>query len=154
GCPAPAAILPYPKATHTSFPEAPMSEPLAHLNGRLLPWSAAALPLSDAGFVWGATVTDLCRTFRRRLFRLADHLARFRQSCRLARVPLDTADDELTDTAARLVEHNAALLGPGQELALVLFATPGPVGHYAALASAAGSGQATIGMHTFPLPFE
>ena len=39
-----------------------MTEPLASLNGRLLPQSEAHLALNDAGFVFGATVTDLCRT--------------------------------------------------------------------------------------------
>jgi branched-subunit amino acid aminotransferase/4-amino-4-deoxychorismate lyase len=55
-----------------------MTTPLAYLNGDFRPQNEAQLPLHDAGFVWGATVTDLCRTFRHRLFRLADHLDRFR----------------------------------------------------------------------------
>jgi hypothetical protein len=41
-----------------------MTCPLAYLNGRLLPQDEARLPVHDAGFVMGATVTDLCRTFR------------------------------------------------------------------------------------------
>jgi branched-chain amino acid aminotransferase len=128
-----------------------MNQPLAYLNGRSLVQGEACLPLHDAGFVWGATVTDLCRTFHHRLFRLSDHLARFRQGCGLARVPQSVPDDELTAIAERLTGHNAALLGPEQELALVLFATPGPVGHYA---GQSGQGPPTLGMHTFPLPFE
>src|SRR5438105_11192385 len=101
--------------------------PLAYLNGQFLDQDQARLPLHDAGFVLGATVTDLCRTFRHRPFRLADHLARFRASCRSARVPLLPSDAELAGHAERLVAHNAALLSPDQDLALVLFATPGPV---------------------------
>jgi branched-subunit amino acid aminotransferase/4-amino-4-deoxychorismate lyase len=129
------------------------TQPLAYLNGQFLPQVSAHLPLHDAGFVWGATVTDLCRTFHQRLYRLADHLHRFRHSCRLARVPQTLSDEELTGIAERLVEHNAALLGAGQELALVLFATPGPIGYYAGLPSGPGSGAPTLGLHTFPLPF-
>jgi branched-subunit amino acid aminotransferase/4-amino-4-deoxychorismate lyase len=71
----------------------------------------------------GATVTDLCRTFRRQLFRWPEHLARFRQSCRLASVPVSAGDEELTRLAGELIAHNGALLESGQELALVLFAT-------------------------------
>src|SRR5262245_14628401 len=44
-----------------------MSEPLAYFEGRLIPQSEARLPLHDAGFVMGATITDLCRTVRHRL---------------------------------------------------------------------------------------
>src|SRR5436190_16456800 len=96
--------------------------PLAYLNGCFLAQSEASLTLHDAGFVMGATVTDLCRTFRHRPFRLADHLARFRASCRSARVPLLLSDADLAGHAEQLVAHNAALLSADQDLALVLFA--------------------------------
>jgi branched-subunit amino acid aminotransferase/4-amino-4-deoxychorismate lyase len=129
-----------------------MTHPLAYLNGQLLPQDEARLPLHDAGFVMGATVTDLCRTFRHRLFRLADHLARFHQSCRAARIPQPVGDAELTRLAEELTAHNAALLRPEQELALVMFATPGPVGYYGGLPGGA-EGPPTLGLHTFPLPF-
>lgn len=130
-----------------------MPEPLAYLNGAFLPQARAFLPLHDAGFVMGATVTDLCRTFGHRLYRLADHLVRFRRSCQSARIAQPVSDEELASIAERLVEHNAALLEPRQDLALVMFATPGPVGYYAGQEGAAGDGPPTLGMHTFPLPF-
>ena len=66
----------------------PSAAPIAYLNGRFLTLTEAHLTLHDAGFVWGATVTDLCRTFRSQPYRLADHLRRFRRSCELAYVPL------------------------------------------------------------------
>lgn len=128
-----------------------MSEPLAYLNGVFRPQAEAHLPLHDAGFVWGATITDLCRTFRHRLYRLADHLTRFRASCRLARVPLLVDDAALTDIAERLTIHNSSLIREQEELALVLFATPGPIGYYL---GETGQGPPVLGMHTFPLPFE
>jgi branched-chain amino acid aminotransferase len=128
-------------------------EPLLFLNNNFRPQRDAALAINDAGFVMGVTVTDLCRTFQHRLFRLDDHLRRFRQSCTLACVPQPKDDRELTDIAHQLVSHNSALLSPGQELALVMFATPGPIGYYLGAAGGPGDGMATFGMHTFPLPF-
>src|SRR5262249_28325474 len=117
------------------------------------PAAEARLELHDAGFVFGATVTDLCRTVRHRLYRWPDHLARFRSSCRYLRIFPTVAEDDLTRLAEELVEHNARLLRPEQDLALVLFATPGPVGYYAGLPGAVGDAEPTFGMHTFPLPF-
>ena len=128
----------------------PPPTPLAYLNGRFLPQAEARLTLHDAGFVWGATVTDLCRTFAGRPFRLADHLRRFRRSCEIARVPMTADDDELTAIVDRLVSQNAP---PGGDLAVVLFATPGPIGYYLGEPGGPGDGPPTLGVHTFPLPF-
>ena len=47
-----------------------MPEPNVFLNGRFVPASQAHLAIYDAGVVLGATVTEMVRTFRQRLFRL------------------------------------------------------------------------------------
>lgn len=120
-----------------------MHSPLAYLNGRLLPFAEAALPLADAGFVMGATVVDNARTFRHKLFRWPDHLARFRHDCGDCYVSLEAADAELTAIAEELIAHNVKLLPPGGELQLVTFATPGPP-----------EGPPTLAMYTYPLPFD
>jgi branched-chain amino acid aminotransferase len=125
-------------------------EPIALLNGQFLPQAQATLALNDAGFVFGATVTDLCRTFRQTLYRWPQHLARFRRSSEAAYIPVPYSDEQVTAWANELVAHNAA----GRELILVLFATPGPIGYYLGEPGGAGDGPATFGMHTFPLPFE
>lgn len=127
-----------------------MTTPLAYLNGRVQPFAEAALPLHDAGFVSGATVVDNARTFRHKLFRWEDHLARFRRDCAACYVPLTATDEQLTATAKELVAHNAKLLPPGGELQLVTFATPGPLGFYL---GEADNGPPTLGMVTYPLPF-
>src|SRR5437868_5619835 len=130
-----------------------MSEPLAFVNGQCVPQADAHLPLHDAGFVFGATVTDLCRTVRHQLYRWPDHLARFRAGCRATHIfpPLD--EQTLSEKAQELVRRNAALLSPRQDLALVLLATPGPVRHYLGQDGGAGDAEPTFLMHTFPLPF-
>src|SRR4051812_18394495 len=120
-----------------------MTDPQFYLNGQFVS-GPPGVPAGDAGFVVGATITDLVRTFGGRLFRLEDHLARFRESCRLCRVPLAATDEELRAAAGRLVGR------PTHDLALVLLATPGPLGHYA---GSAENGPPTLMMHTFPLPF-
>lgn len=127
-----------------------MTAPWAYLNGRFVPVAHAALPLHDAGFVQGATVTDLVRTFRHEPYLLSEHLTRFRQSCALARLPLNVATATLEVVARELVARNAALLSPEDDLGLVLFATPGPIGWYL---GASADGPPTFGMHTFPLPW-
>jgi branched-subunit amino acid aminotransferase/4-amino-4-deoxychorismate lyase len=124
-------------------------EPIAYSNGRFVPPGELTLSFDDAGFVAGATVTDFCRTYRHRLFRWPDHLARLRRDCAACRIPLSASDAELTAAADRLVAHNAPLLGASGELALVMFATPGPLGY---LTGRDENGPPTVGMHTVLLP--
>jgi branched-chain amino acid aminotransferase len=131
-----------------------MAEPWAYLNGEFLPQSRLHLSVHDAGFVFGATASDLCRTFSHRLFRLADHLNRFRSSCRYTRIPLLLSDSDLSQVAERLVADNAKLLSLEQDLALVMFATPGTIGYYAGQAGGTGNGVPTLCLHTYPLPFQ
>lgn len=119
-----------------------MERTLWFLNGRFLPASEAALPLDDLGFVWGAIVVDRLRTFRQKLFRLDDHLRRFRQSCERACILQPRTDSELSGIAHQLIETNAKQVGPDHELSLVIFATPGVPG-----------GEPTIGMQATPLDF-
>src|SRR5262245_4798156 len=127
-----------------------MQTPLAYLNGRFVPFGEAALPLHDAGFVSGATIVDNARTFRHKLFRRPEHLARFRHDCDECHIPLEATDSQLTATAEELVSHNAKLLPVGSELQLVTFATPGPLGFYL---GESANGPPTLGMATYPLPF-
>jgi branched-chain amino acid aminotransferase len=131
-----------------------LPEPVAYLNDRFLPQSQAGLALNDAGFVMGATVTDLCRTFRRRPFRLEDHLRRFRVSCSSAEIGLEHQDAEIIARIDGLIERNAGFLAPEGELAIVLFATPGPIGYYLGEPGGPGDGKPTFGIHTFPLPLD
>src|SRR5438445_4028527 len=128
-----------------------MPEPRAYLNGDWIAAGRMALPVHDAGFVFGATITDLCRTFRHRLFGWPDHLARFRRGCHYAGIALASSDEQLTALANELIAHNTKLIADSDDLALIVFATPGPVGHYAGPAGA--DGPATLGMDKFPLPW-
>lgn len=116
-------------------------ESLAYFNGRLLPAGEVALSLDDLGFVWGATVADRLRTFRHKLFRLDDHLKRFRRSCELAFVTQPRSDRELATAAEELIAANARLLPADAELSLLLFATPGL------------AGEPTLGMQTRTIDF-
>lgn len=129
------------------------SEPLVFLRGRLQPASEAHVAIYDAAVVLGATVTDLVRTFDHQPYRLGDHLDRFFRSCRYARLTPPIDREETESVCRDLVAHNADLLPPGGELALVLFLSPGELAVYAGGAAGGGEPAPTFCIHTFPLPF-
>lgn len=126
-----------------------MSEPEAYLNGKFIPASSAALPLTDAGFVLGAAVAEQLRTFAGKLFRLDDHLDRLERSLKVVGVNPGIGRGEIARVARELVARNHRLLAPDDDLGLSIFVTPGP---YPA-DCAPGSMQPTVCLHTYPLPF-
>lgn len=98
-----------------------MSSSLAYFNGQFVPATQLSISVHDAGFVWGATVTDRARTFNGRLFRLDEHLRRFRASCELARVPLRHSNQQLAAISERLIGENRV----DGEWSILWLATPG-----------------------------
>ena len=129
---------------------AAMSEPIAYFNGRFVPRSQATVPLYDAGFVLGATVTEQLRTFAGQLFRPAEHWRRLARSLEIVAVDAGLSSGGLDAIAQRLLQHNLALEPPGGELGLGVFVTPGP---YATLSQGQSPGP-TVCLYTYALPFQ
>lgn len=130
------------------------TEPLVYIRGQLVPASQAHISIYDFGIVIGATVTDLLRTFRQEPYRLEDHVRRFYDSCKYARITPPISAEETTEITRELTRHNAQVAGVDAELAVVYFVTPGENFIYAGSA-ATGGGKLTptFCIHSFPMPF-
>ncbi len=126
-----------------------MTEPVALLNGEFVPATELTVPVYDSGFMQGVTVSEQMRTFHGTLFRLDQHLERLSNSLTVVGLEQEVEIAQLAEWAVELVARNHALLEQGDDLGLSLFVTPGP---YPTLAPAGAHG-ATIGMHTYPIPF-
>ena len=126
-----------------------MNQPLAYLNGELLPESQLTLPVYDLGFVQGVAVSEQLRTFGGELFRLDEHLRRLGRSLEIVGLSEQFSLPQLADAAKTLVAKNRTRLHAADDLGLSLFVTPGPYPTFAP----ANSGGVTVGMHTYPLPF-
>lgn len=106
-----------------------MSSMLAYFDGHFVSEDQVRISPNDRGFVWGAVATDRCRTYKSKLFRWEEHLARFRRSCELCHIPQPIPDPELTLYAEHLIEQNRVWFERDQgDLVVVLFATPGEGG--------------------------
>jgi branched-chain amino acid aminotransferase len=126
-----------------------MTQPLAYLDGQFLPADEARLPLTDAGFVLGATVTEQLRTFGGRLFRVEDHLARLARSLNLIGLQPQESLDQMGAIVQRIAAEHFALIDPADDLGVVVFITPGD---YPALSKGAPS-RPRLGVHSFRLAF-
>lgn len=126
-----------------------MPEPVAYLNGKIIPSGQALLPVSDGGFVQGTTVAEQLRTFGGRLFRYPQHIQRLFHSLSIVEVDPGLTPEELADIAQELVSRNYPLLSAGDDLGLAMLVTPGP---YGAMIDDLGA-RPTVCLHTFPLRF-
>ena len=121
----------------------------AWLDGRSIPRTSLCLPVGDAGFVLGATVTEQLRTFAGRLFLPDLHAARFRDSLAVAGIVPALSLDEIFAAADSVARHNHALGPTASDLGVVIFATPGdlPSQHKGR------RGTPRVAIHSFPLAF-
>jgi branched-chain amino acid aminotransferase len=129
------------------------AEPLVYFRDGFVPASQARLSIYDLGIVLGATVTDLARTYRHKPFRLDDHLVRFYQSCKYARLMPGFPLARMREISLELIRHNLVGLPSADDLAIVYFITPGENPVYAGSAAGAVFTKPTLCIHTFPLPF-
>lgn len=127
-----------------------MNEAQAYLNGRFVPCAQASIPISDAGFVLGATVSEQLRTFGGKLFRLEAHLERLAHSLDVVGLDPRISLSEIARIAQQLAMHNHRLLQSADDLNLTMFFTPGP---YPSMLEPAAAASPTVCIHTFPLPF-
>ncbi len=131
-----------------------MTEPLAYLNGRILPVSQTNLSVFDMGLVMGAAITEMARTFRHECFRLREHVDRLFRSLKHVGFEMDLTRDALADLVLELLEHNARLVPTHHDLGVSMFITAGTSLIYTGIEGLATHRKPTVCVHTFPLPFE
>ncbi len=131
-----------------------MTEPVAFLNGTLVPQSEAYLPVTDLGVVAGASVTEMIRTFKHTPFRVADHLDRLCESIELMGFPYVPTRQQLESAIDAVVHSNTSLIPQHHDLGVVVFVTAGQNLTYLGGNARDQVSQGTLCVHSFPLPFE
>ena len=129
----------------------PAAEPIAVLNGRVVPAATAGVSMIDDGFVQAATVTERIRTFQHRPFRQAEHLDRLRFSLKSTGIAEPSIVDTLPSQIETVLAHNVSLVADWQDLSIVIFVTPGSNRSLAHSMRITPDGP-TVGVHTLPTP--
>jgi branched-chain amino acid aminotransferase len=131
-----------------------MTEPIAFLNGEIIPFSHAVVPVTDLGVVAGASVTEMIRTFGHVPFRLSDHLDRLAASVELCGFPTQLDRGQIEDAISQIVNHNALLIPKTHDLGIIIFVSAGQNLTYLGAAGRDAASQGTVCIHSFALPFE
>jgi D-alanine transaminase len=79
----------------------------AYLNGTFLPLEDASVPVMDRGFLFGDGVYEVIPVYAGRLFRLAHHLQRLRNSLQAVHIDNPLADSDWETMLTELVSRNA-----------------------------------------------
>jgi branched-subunit amino acid aminotransferase/4-amino-4-deoxychorismate lyase len=130
-----------------------MASFLAYQSGQYKALEEVSIALNDAGFVFGVTVTDQCRTHRQQPFRLSEHLQRFRRSCELCQVTHPWSHEELRNIIEVLVDKNSQLAARGTEWSVIWLATPGAIGAFLGEPGGILDAYPQLIIYCFPLPF-
>ncbi len=129
-----------------------MSVPVAWINGHLIPYSKAAVPVWDMGVVAGASVTEMARTFGHKPFRISQHLDRLLDSLSTIGFPQQYDEPQLQRAIDDVLAVNLQQIPAHSDLGIVIFSTAGPNATYLGAEVAKGI-SATTAVHTFKLPF-
>jgi branched-chain amino acid aminotransferase len=92
-----------------------VNERIAYHNGAYLPESRVLLPFRDRGFLYGDAVFDTTRTFRHRIFRLAEHVDRLYRSLRYVRIDPGLSPREMCAVTEEVLARNLHLLDPADD---------------------------------------
>ena len=80
--------------------------PSVWINGRYEDEETASISLRDTGLLHAAGVFTTMRSYNGKVFRLAGHLERLRDSCQTFSIPLSYTDGDLTDAIGELLRRN------------------------------------------------
>lgn len=126
-----------------------MSSPIGYFDGAFMPLDQVRISPWDAGFVYGATVSEQLRTFSGALFMPEEHWARLREGVKTVGLAESNILDGLEAVVQRVVEHNFPLLPAGSDLGVNVFVTPGELPRY----SGRPSRRPLLAVLTYPLAF-
>jgi branched-chain amino acid aminotransferase len=104
-------------AAKISFSPVTATEPLASLDGEIMPAAEAAIPATDEGLIRGDGVFEVIRVYDGVPFALEEHLARLERSAANLRLP---ADIEAVRSDAHRLLAQAGAGAPHEALRIVL----------------------------------
>ncbi len=95
-----------------------MQDSVCYVDGGFVAASEARVSVFDKGFTSGEGVYDVTRSYRHKLFKLDEHVARLYRSLRYTHIDCGIAVDEMTRLSIETFERNKHLLGPEDDGAI------------------------------------
>jgi branched-chain amino acid aminotransferase len=100
------------------------------MNGALVPETEAKISVYDSALMFGDMVFEMTRSFRRRQFKLREHLERLYFGIKILRIPLETSIDEMERHCQTTIEANEPFFEDDDEHRLMIDVSRGTLGIY------------------------
>lgn len=84
-------------------PRSVITYPTAFVGDRFVPLTSAAIPITDQGFLQGATVTERMRTVNGQPWLLDAHLARMQRGCAALKIEIPYSTQQITDIVLQIL---------------------------------------------------
>jgi branched-chain amino acid aminotransferase len=124
-------------------------QPVAYVNGQLVPENEATVSIFDRAFRFADAVFDTSRTIAHKPYKFREHAERLRRSLAYARLDPGLSMEELERLTIEVVAHNTRFLASNDDLWVRQYITRGPVRRV----GGTGYGTPTVVLTTERLPF-
>ncbi|MBR48751.1 MAG: hypothetical protein CL734_00795 [Chloroflexi bacterium] len=119
---------------------------IAYVNGEFVLEEDAVISIRDRGFLQGYSVFDTTRTFGHKIFKLSEHLDRFYQSLKYARLSPQITKDQMAEITMELLNKNLELIDSDDDYWVTQRVSRG--------VSTSEGEVPTVILETVPLPFK
>lgn len=126
---------------------------LIYLNGKLIPEEEAKISIWDIGFMYSAVFMEAARTFRHKIFRLDDHLARMDDTMRYVGLKPFVSKSEMAAIVQETVDANIHLFPEDDDCWMCWQVTPG-TGFPHPMMKGKAKTEPTVMCYVSPLPYD
>ena len=122
---------------------------VVYLSGKFVPEEEAKISIYDSALMFGDMVFEMTRSFRKKQFKLVEHLKRLYYGIKILRIPIDMSFKEMEKICYETIDRNGPAFAKHDEHRLMINVSRGPLGIYAPIFG--GKIKPTVAIADFPL---
>jgi branched-chain amino acid aminotransferase len=103
---------------------------LVYVNGALVPEADAKISIYDSALMFGDMIFEMTRSFRKKQFKLREHIDRLYAGIKILRIPLTMTPEDMLRACDETVAANDHLFAPDDEHRLMIDVSRGLLGIY------------------------
>lgn len=107
-----------------------MTERQVWMNGSFVPESEAKISIYDSALMFGDMIFEMTRSFKKKQFKLREHLERLYAGVKILQIPLTMTIEEMEKHIQETIDVNDPLFAPDDEHRIMIDVSRGALGIY------------------------